>query len=390
MARRFELSDLDDVASFLEEAEESKTTVFITIGGRDRFAVVPADRYAAFHAEALKNEQALANADGRAQAQVEELRSRIDTLKAQLATARRLASDNAAAARAAEERPAVAPSVMAPTSSRRSSVAVRAAKAKAEAAKDADPIDDTWEEEFAQRFAQPAEDAPAAMGDGLDVEEVEVDELDEADEVEELDDDTAPAASRSSAGAPTIEEYVTADLPHTPIDSDDYQRSMWHDAITERMRKVIDAEAPVEKQRLFNAVRGSFGIKRSGRDIQSHNEWLFNRAIECQETEFNDATFVWRMDQDPEDYRTFRPYAEESGRQISEIAYEELAAAMVTALMGAKALSRDELIEATMRLLGYKRRTTRVRDVIGAAIERGSEEGLVRLFSDGTFRAARG
>ena len=63
---------------------------------------------------------------------------------------------------------------------------------------------------------------------------------------------------------------------------------------------------------------------------------------------------------------------------------------MVTALMGAKALSRDELIEATMRLLGYKRRTTRVRDVIGAAIERGSEEGLVRLFSDGTFRAARG
>ena len=388
MARRFELSDLDDVASFLEEAEESKTTVFITIGGRDRFAVVPADRYAAFHAEALKNEQALANADGRAQAQGEELRSRIDTLKAQLATARRLASDNAAAARAAEERPAVAPSVMAPTSSRRSSVAVRAAKAKAEAAKDADPIDDTWEEEFAQRFAQPAEDAPAAMDDDLDVEEVELDETDELDDEAALD--TAPAASRANAGAPTIEEYVTADLPHTPIDSDDYQRSMWHDAITERMRKVIDAEAPVEKQRLFNAVRGSFGIKRSGRDIQSHNEWLFNRAIECQETEFNDATFVWRMDQDPEDYRTFRPYTEESGRQISEIAYEELAAAMVTALMGAKALSRDELIEATMRLLGYKRRTTRVRDVIGAAIERGSEEGLVRLFSDGTFRAARG
>lgn len=388
MARRFELSDLDDVASFLEEAEESKTTVFITIGGRDRFAVVPADRYAAFHAEALKNEQALANADGRAQAQVEELRSRIDTLKAQLATARRLASDNAAAARAAEERPAVAPSVMAPTSSRRSSVAVRAAKAKAEAAKDADPIDDTWEEEFAQRFAQPAEDAPTAMDGDLDVEEVELDETDELDDEAALD--TAPAASRASAGAPTIEEYVTADLPHTPIDSDDYQRSMWHDAITERMRKVIDAEAPVEKQRLFNAVRGSFGIKRSGRDIQSHNEWLFNRAIECQETEFNDATFVWRMDQDPEDYRTFRPYTEESGRQISEIAYEELAAAMVTALMGAKALSRDELIEATMRLLGYKRRTTRVRDVIGAAIERGSEEGLVRLFSDGTFRAARG
>lgn len=377
MARRFELSDLDDVASFLEEAEESGSTVFITIGGRDRFAVVPADRYAAFHAEALKNEQALAQADGRAQAQVDELRSRIETLKAQLATARRIASNSAATVRPADESPAVAPSVVAPTSSSRSAAATRAAKA---AAAQGDGFEDDWEVPAAPASAK----APAAARAGAAV-----------------DASAAPAATSAAAGdaaasagarsgAPASEAYVVAELPQTPIDSDDYQRSMWHDAITERMRKVIEAEAPVEKQRLFNAVRGSFGIKRSGRDVQSHNEWLFNRAVECQQTEFNDATFVWRLDQDPATYRTFRPYTEESGRQITEIAYEELAAAMAAALAGGKALSRDELVEATMRLLGYKRKTTRVRDVIGAAIERASEEGLVRLFSDGTFRAARG
>lgn len=182
--------------------------------------------------------------------------------------------------------------------------------------------------------------------------------------------------------------YKTAQLPTTPIDSDDYQRSMWQDAIVERMRKVIEAEAPVEKQRLFNTVRASFGIKRSGRDIQSHNEWLFNRKINAKQTEFAGSTFVWRGDQDPQTYRTYRPTDEEANRQITEYPYEELLAAILAALGTAERLSYEDLVEATMRLLGYKRKTNRVREVIGSAIEQAGEEGIIRVFTDGTFRIA--
>lgn len=196
---------------------------------------------------------------------------------------------------------------------------------------------------------------------------------------------TAPIRALSSdAGKP----YRVADLPYTPIDSDDYQRSSYQDAITDRMRRVIDAEAPIEKQRLFNTVRASFGIKRSGRDIQAHNDWLFGRNINAKQTEFNDATFVWRNDQDPTTFDTFRIADGESGRQITEICYQELKAAIVCALNRSERLSRDELIEATMRLLGYKRKTTRVRDVLGAAIQQASDEGCIRIFTDGTFRVA--
>ncbi|WP_165063038.1 MULTISPECIES: DUF3320 domain-containing protein [unclassified Adlercreutzia] len=181
-------------------------------------------------------------------------------------------------------------------------------------------------------------------------------------------------------------EYKTAKLPNTPIDSDDYQRSMWQEAIVERMRKVIEAEAPVEKQRLFNTVRASFGIKRSGRDIQSHNEWLFNRKINAKQTEFNGCTFVWRGDQDPKTYCIFRPTDEESNRQITEYPYQELVAAILAALKSQEKLTYEDLIEATMRLLGYKRKTNRVREVIGAAIEQAGENGTIRVFTDGTFR----
>lgn len=200
------------------------------------------------------------------------------------------------------------------------------------------------------------------------------------------------AASTAVAPAAVLGEnakpYKLAQLPTTPIDSDDYQRSMWQDAIVERMRKVIEAEAPVEKQRLFNTVRASFGIKRSGRDIQSHNEWLFNRKINAKQTEFAGSTFVWRGDQDPQTYRTYRPTDEDANRQITEYPYQELLAAILTALGSAERLSYEDLVEATMRLLGYKRKTNRVREVIGAAIEQAGEEGVIRVFTDGTFRIA--
>lgn len=197
----------------------------------------------------------------------------------------------------------------------------------------------------------------------------------------------APAATPVTLGE-NAKPYKTAQLPTTPIDSDDYQRSMWQDAIVERMRKIIEAEAPVEKQRLFNTVRASFGIKRSGRDIQSHNEWLFNRKINAKQTEFAGSTFVWRGDQDPQTYRTYRPTDEEANRQITEYPYEELLAAILAALGTAERLSYEDLVEATMRLLGYKRKTNRVREVIGSAIEQAGEEGIIRVFTDGTFRIA--
>ena len=98
--------------------------------------------------------------------------------------------------------------------------------------------------------------------------------------------------------------------------------------------------------------------------------------------------FVWRADQDPQTYRTYRPTNEEANRQIAEYPYQELLAAILAALGSAEKLSYEGLVEATMRLLGYKRKTNRVREVIGAAIEQAGEDGVIRVFTDGTFRIA--
>lgn len=331
MAERFELSELGDVATFLELIEDGGTTAFITIGGRDRFAVVPVDKYVAVQAGAMRAERELAEAQERA-AQAEQ--------------------------RAVEAERQLQ----------------RALVAAEEAAHDA------------KGFRTMASSEVGALGNIAELSE-EKQASGAVGEPPSQDDAPSDASAAAVGGAVGSVPYEVAVLPNTPIDSDDYQRSMWHDAILDRMRKVMAAEAPIERQRLFNTVRASFGIKRSGRDIQSHNEWLFNRSIEHRTTEFNGSTFVWLPDQDPATYDLLRVVSEDSGRQITEVPYEELACAMAAALAGGKALSRDELIEATMRSLGYKRKTTRVREVIGAALERAADERVVRLFSDGTFRA---
>lgn len=332
MSERFELSELDDIASFLELVEESDGTVFVTIGGRDRFAVLGADKYAALRASSIQEQRKTQEAEQKlseAQSQVEDLTKQIELLENQLEAV---------------------------------NVSSKITISNSEYI-----IEPTAIEQDCTQEAVPAEAASTSSDEQL----------------------SQPNSNASDSGSVHCKPYETAKLPNTPIDSDDYQRSMWQEAITERMAKVITAEAPVEKQRLFNTVRGSFGIKRSGRDIQSHNEWLFNRNISAKQTEFNGTQFIWRNDQDPETYNIYRPSDETSNRQITEFAYQELLAAITDALTSApRGLSRDELIEATMRLLGYKRKTNRVRDVIGAAIEQAANDNRIRIFTDGTFRIA--
>lgn len=343
MGDRYEVSELEDVAELLELVEEGSGKATITMGGTERFVVMTAERYRALSdgyrrekertAEAVERAEAAEAAIGKAQADAQRADARANAAEAALAAS---------------------------TSSKMADVVEDVAAGAAEAVAAAGAAIDAAEESIfaGDRSASAVADTNAQV--------------------------SAPQASLGENAKP----YKTAKLPNTPIDSDDYQRSMWQDAIVERMRKVIEAEAPVEKQRLFNTVRASFGIKRSGRDIQSHNEWLYGRKINAKQTEFGGNTFVWRGDQDPNTYCMYRPNDEEADRQITEYPYQELLAAILAALKGSQKLTYEDLVEATMRLLGYKRKTNRVREVIGAAIEQAGEDGKIRVFTDGTFRIA--
>ena len=147
-----------------------------------------------------------------------------------------------------------------------------------------------------------------------------------------------------------------------------YTDSRYYAEIKKRMEQIIEKEAPVEKQRLFNAVRGALGVKRSGAEIQAHNEWILSK-IPHQKTRFSDCDFIWANNQCPEEYNEYRPNGENGERKYSEIPYEEIEAAIKDSLSRTVYCGRDALIERIKTAFELKRTTDNLRDVFGKAID---------------------
>ena len=172
--------------------------------------------------------------------------------------------------------------------------------------------------------------------------------------------------------------YQLVDLPLTDIGIDGYLGS--HDTeIAERFAEVIAAEAPIEKQFLCNRVRESFGVGRSGKNIQERSEAILRR-VPHQEAPRHDDVFVWGQDQQPGQYRNYRPNEPDGvQRSANQLPYEEIIAAMLEAIHLAGPLSRDALIRATSAKFGYQRVAARIISVFDSTIAQGLEQNQLAL-----------
>ncbi len=181
------------------------------------------------------------------------------------------------------------------------------------------------------------------------------------------------------------EAYQSAALPKTPIpDSQDYSNSGYAGAIESRMTVVIETEAPIEIQRLFNLIRGSFGVKKSGSYIQAQNEYIL-RKIPHTKTRFGESTFIWKDGQEPSMYKKYRPNDARVARSTLEIPYEEIIAAMQEVLSRSTRISQDYLIEQAASKFGFKRVAKRIKEVFAIAIQEAIRRGDLAQQPKGTY-----
>lgn len=170
--------------------------------------------------------------------------------------------------------------------------------------------------------------------------------------------------------------YVSCELSQASLaDPQEYIQGTYRDVVLGRMRQVIETEAPVEMQRMFNLVRGSLGVKRSGNNIQAYNENLLRKKVACQKTEFGGSTFLWREDQNPDEYGCYRPNNNAVKREATEIPYEEIMSSMADVLHRSTRMSRCDLIDKAARKFGYKRTASNIKKVFGEAIDEGIRRG---------------
>ncbi len=177
--------------------------------------------------------------------------------------------------------------------------------------------------------------------------------------------------------------YVRANIEVTPISSAEFAKPENKSAIAERIRSIVDIEAPILKEEVFRLVFASFNIAR-GKAAEEAYEKAF-KAAKVKVTKTKGILFCWSDAQDPKTWRGIRTSNERSGDQIS---VQEISNAICYVLLQKGSLERDELIKETSLLFGYKRLGKNLEAALTAGLQYARSSKAITAVSGNRFEPA--
>ena len=168
-----------------------------------------------------------------------------------------------------------------------------------------------------------------------------------------------------------VEEYVPAEMEITPISTAEFVKKESLALITERMRRILEAEAPIAYDRLIKKTLRSFDIGRSSPQTLEAAEKAFKKAG-AKVNKQAGVKFLWNPGQEPEHYPMYRSEIHcEDRRSPEEICQQELKNAVCLTLQEKGPMNKEMLVKETIRTMGYARSGT----ALTAAVERGIKFG---------------
>jgi len=169
-------------------------------------------------------------------------------------------------------------------------------------------------------------------------------------------------------------EYVYAEIPTTPIETEDYVAPTNRKEIIRRAEIIAKAEAPIYYSTLMWRTWATFGVKRQTNAVTEATEKAL-RAANIRNVKTKGVIFCWEKGMDPNAYKVFRI---EPNRNCDEISPHELKNAICYTLKQHNGkMDRDDLIFAVSRNLGYKRLGKIVEATITAAIQFAKTQGVI-------------
>ena len=180
------------------------------------------------------------------------------------------------------------------------------------------------------------------------------------------------------ADKPRIEviPYPYTQLPAGPILSYDEYATDHEDLIIERFQALIEAEAPIEKTRLCNRVRESFGLSRSSPNVQARNNEILKK-VKHREVKRGDEVFIWQKGADPKSFRQIRLPDLDKMPESNEICDEEIICLLALVLEESGPMPRESLIRAAVMRYGYKRVTARMKDIFMSAVTKAKRRKMI-------------
>ena len=141
---------------------------------------------------------------------------------------------------------------------------------------------------------------------------------------------------------------------------------------------VVEAEGPIQPDRLAKLVASSFGLNR----VSADRRRAIQRMVPADFKREADECF-WPRDIDPDTWRVVRRPGEGTSRPIEEVPLLEIGNGMIVVAEQAGGIGDDELRREALNLLGGRRKTEAVDDRLDAALKRALARGVLRQADSG-------
>ncbi len=205
-------------------------------------------------------------------------------------------------------------------------------------------------------------------------------ELPPEDEIEIIPEAPQPLISAN------VVPYNAAELKSIELTTEDFVQPACKKIIKDAIKAVIETEAPVSEARLSRRVIQSFGITRSGAKIQNHLSQLIE-SLGLQSTVQYEDRFIWRKDQNPDEYTLIRTNGEgDSKRDVKEIPVQEAANAVCLVLHEQISMSHDDLVKESARLMNFTRISSNVSATFDGAVQYADAKGWLSTDENGNCR----
>jgi hypothetical protein len=191
-------------------------------------------------------------------------------------------------------------------------------------------------------------------------------------EVVELDNTEYAPLSSYQYSVYQVAQFVN----QVPVifNSDEFLQHRHKPLITEHVKRVVEAEGPINKGLLLKRILSHWGIARSGSRINAHFDEIF-QTLQLKFTEGGKDVVLWGRYQSPEHYTDFRVHADDATkREADELPIEEIANAVKQILTNQISLPKDDLVREVSRLFGF----SRIGNTVVAAMQRGMQLSIKR------------
>lgn len=190
------------------------------------------------------------------------------------------------------------------------------------------------------------------------------------------DEQPMAAADEPAAEAYTGKLYVPTQCPDSQVGWEDYIKPSNKVEIMRRAMIIVEGEGVIERDKLIDWLRNTFGIKRSEKVLEATEKAL--KAAKIKTTKVKGIPYCWASDIDPKAYTGFR-YHEEKKRDPEDLPLPEMRNAIVRTLMDNGPLDEDTLLTRTARTFGYQRLGPNLKKRLLEGIEYAVYDKKIRL-----------